>query len=137
MPLITQKNIRLAKNYHKLCPGHPAFKTINMFYKASLKNGEYQKHYLTLPYSQTKTAHNVLVASDNTTITDALCHIYDINVEFQPFTVAKHLGEVMQMDVVVLLNTYCELATMEQAWDLHYYTCPGTPTQIARSMLNH
>ncbi len=128
--------IQFAKNYHKLCPGHPAFKTIHMFYRASLKKDEYQKHYLTLPYAQSKNAYNVLVASDNTTITDALCHLYDINVEFQPLTVAKHLGEVMQMDVVVLLNTYCELKTKEQAWDLHYYKFPGTPTQVARSMLN-
>ena len=126
--------IQLAHNYHKLCPGHPTFKTINMFYKLDIKKDDYHKRYLSLPYSNT---HNVLVTSDNKTITSALCHIYNVHTEFQPITVAKHLGEVMQMDVVVLLNTYCELSTKKQAWDLHYYKCPGTSTQIARIMLNH
>jgi hypothetical protein len=131
--MLAQK-VHLTKNYHKVCPGHPTFKTINMFYKASYINCNYQKHYLTLPYAN---AQNVLITCDNATITEAISQMYDINLEFQPLTVAKHLGEVMQMDVVVLLNTYCELASKEQAWDLHYYKCPGIPTQIARLMLHH
>ena len=129
--MLAQK-IHLTKNYHKVCPGHPAYKTIIMFYNATYKNTKYEKHYLTIPYSNT---NNVLITCDNTTITEAISLVYRTNLEFQPLTVAKHLSEVLQMDMVVLLNTYCELATKEQAWDLHYYKCPGIPTQIARSML--
>lgn len=109
--------------YHKVCPGHPVHMPVHMFVRTQKK----LKHYLTMPYHQSKSdKYNVLVTSSNSCISHHIMKKTRTKLESSPITVAKHLGEVMQLDVVVLINTYCDIKTKQQAWDLYYYkpTCP-------------
>lgn len=130
--------IHLNNNYHRVCPGHPVSMPVHTFFRASKKTG---KQYLTVPYSHPALQlepYNVLVASCNSTISKALkAGLKGVRIEHQPLTIAKHLGEVLQVDVVVVMNTYCDLASKEQAWDVYYHKSASTPLYYIRMNLQY
>jgi len=50
-------------------------------------------------------------------------------------SVAKHKSELLQMDMVVLQNSFCSVRTKEQIWELHYFCPPAISVTNARSSL--
>lgn len=122
----------LSKLCYRPCPGHPLYMPVKLFYK----NGDsYKKQHLTLPLSTTDSKH-VLITTTNPMIEAYLRQEHNCRTEEQPFTVAKHLGEVMQLDVVNLITLSCDRFTCEMEWDVFYYVPPGIPIQLGRSYLH-
>lgn len=70
---------------------------------------------------------NVILASCNETVSKAICETYDVQDEEQWLTVPRHLSDVLHMDLVVLMNTYSDVRTQEQCWEVAYFpTSPST-----------
>lgn len=117
--------ISLSKAYIKPCPGHRHYMPVYIFLKKDT--------YLTVPYNNQK---NVLMTTNNENIVrklvnaDAECRAHSF-----PALVPRALSEEMGIDMVVVLNTYCELDTREEVYDLYYIVPTTRPVTIARSRL--
>lgn len=129
--------LMLNNNYHRVSTGHPVFMPVHMFVRTAPGK---PKEVMTAPYfhpNLSSEPFNVLLTCNNTTISQYIKDSANVALEEQPLTVAKHMGEVMQIDVVVILNTYCEIPSKQQAWDMVYHKSPSTPPTIGRSSLQH
>lgn len=119
--------------------GHPTFSYVDMFYKVPPKAANppplQQKQIFTQSFTRDYSivSSNVLVTSNNPLITKEICKMYRCRPEMQWITVPKHLSEVMMLDMVVLMNTYCDCKTRQQYWDVYYYV----PTAIPLSTFRH
>lgn len=118
--------------------GHPVMSYVDMFYRVP-KNGSYQKQVLSQAFTRdfSIVSKNVIVTSNNPLITKELCKTYMCKREKQWITVPKHLSEVMMMDMVVLMNTYCDCKTKLQYWDIFYFVPAATPTSVFRQAIQH
>jgi hypothetical protein len=57
---------------------------------------------------------NVIIASNNPLITKEIEDTFNCTAETQWLTVAKHISETISMDLVVLMNTYCNTKNKNQ-----------------------
>jgi len=79
---------------------------------------------------------NMIIACDNPTISPHIATHFECELESHWLTVAKHQSEILRMDLVVLMNTYCSVKSQEQVWDLYYFCPPSTsPSTVRSSML--
>ena len=78
---------------------------------------------------------NVILACNNSTISPHVAEHFNCNRETQWMTVAKHKSEVLQMDMVVLLNSFCSINTQEQVWELYYFCPPAMSVSYARTLM--
>lgn len=120
--------IRFDRFYCRRFEGHPTYAHVDMFYKSSHD----QKHVLTQSFKRDfhQVPKNVVLISNNPTISAAIAHHYGCTTEVQWLTVPKHVAEVLRMDMAILMNTYCDLKSREQCWDIHYHTPVGLPTSF-------
>lgn len=138
-----QPRLEIRNCYHKPIPGHPVFMPVHMFIKPQaialqdMDNVIQPKQYMTLPYinETLKQSDNVLVSCANPIISAYISKETNTMLDSQPVTVAKHLGEVLQTDVVVLINMFCDIKTKNHMWDIFYYSAPGTTPQRGRVFL--
>lgn len=107
---------------------------VKIFYKRTKTN---ETRYLTLPFETQPTGpiHHVLVTTNNDIIAENINKFYKCRSASHPMLVPRAIGEEMNMDVVVLLKWYCNIATKEEAFDLNYIVSPSLPVPIGRSRL--
>lgn len=118
--------------------GHPTSSYVDMFYKASHKKRDgFRKTIFTQSFAKDfgLVSSNVLVTSSNHLITKAICNKFKCKRETQWITVPKHLSEVMMIDMVVLMNTYCDLRSKKQVWDIYYSVPSATPLGTFKQIL--
>jgi hypothetical protein len=106
---------------------------VKMFHK-TIDGG---KLYFTVPLSRSQNdSQNVLITTSNPIIASYISEENGCEVESQPITIAKHLGEILQMDVVHLIGMSCDRHTCEVEWDVYYYVPPSSPVQTGRYILH-
>lgn len=115
--------ISLDKSYNRVIPGHKMFMPVFIFKKNNT--------FLTIPYQN----NNVFLTTNNSTLSQNIQNIYKCEANEYPILVAKSLADNLNMDLIITLNTYCELNTKEQAWDINYYSSQKQPIHIYRSSL--
>jgi hypothetical protein len=114
---------------------HPQYSYVDIFYKAPAFPA---KTIMTYPYKSDATAapKNVIIASTNSLITKYIFeHEKSCITERQWILVPRAISEAMRMDLVVLKNTFCDLATKDQCWEINYYIPSDMPAYIFRSSL--
>lgn len=102
---------------------HPSYSIVDMFYKVKDGNKfiftqQFKRDYSIVP-------KNIIITTNNDLISKEICKEYNCIKDPQWITVPKHLSEVMRMDMVLLMNTYCNIINKEQYWDLYYYSPRG------------
>lgn len=119
--------------------GHPTYSCVDMFYRVTppTTTTPQQKHVFTKSFARDFTAvsSNMLITSANPLITKEICKQYKCKHEVEWITVPKHLSEVLMMDMVVLMNTYCDVSSKQQIWDLYYYVPSAIPLDSFRQIL--
>lgn len=115
--------ISLDKSYNRIIPGHRMFMPVFIFKKNNT--------FLTIPYKN----ENVFLSTNNYTISHNIQQFYKCEANEYPILVAKSLSENLNMDLIVALNTYCEINSREQSWDIYYSTSQKQPINIFRSLL--
>lgn len=100
--------------------GHPLYSYVSIFYK--VKDGN--KLILTKHFANDFNIipKNVIIASSNDLIIKEICYNFACINDSQWITVSKHISDVLRMDMVLLMNTYCNIINKKQYWDLYYYT---------------
>lgn len=106
--------------------GHPTTGVVDMFWKRGVGG---DKYIYTQSFKRDFTLFpaNMVVVSANPTITKGIVAGAECISEDCWLTVPKHIAGVMRIDMVILLNTYCDMKTRDQIWDLQYYTPPVVP----------
>ena len=118
--------------------GHPKFSYVDIYYhKTPVKAPP--KHLFTTNFKRdfTMLGKNVIIASNNPLITKEIEDTFNCTAETQWLTVAKHISETISMDLVVLMNTYCNTKNKNQYFEVYYYTPQPMPVSIFRSDLQH
>lgn len=122
-------NIKFDKYFCHKYNHHPKYSYINMF----VINQNNKKCLLT---SNFQSGHkNIIITSNNINITKSIVDEFGCDKEVQWITVAKHISESINMDLVVLLNTYCDINKKQQIFDLYYYTPSSVSVNEFRSSL--
>lgn len=114
--------IALNKCNIKPCPGHRTYMPVHIFIKDA--------KYLTMQYHN---RHHVFVASCNEHITDEIKREYRCEVQSHPLLVPKSISDTLCMDFVLILNSYCDIASTEQVFDVYYVV----PTQQSIQHMRH
>jgi hypothetical protein len=104
---------------------HPLTSSVDMYVNT--------KHHVCTHHFNSE--RNVIFVCNNPTISPHLAHHFDCKVETHWMSVAKHKSEVLQMDMVVLQNSFCSLKTKDQVWELHYFCPPALAVSYVRSSL--
>ena len=104
--------------------GHPSDSYVNMFYKVSHKGNPQtsqtsqtlQKQVFAQSFKRDFSAvsNNMLITSNNELISKAICSHFDM---------------------VVLMNTYCDLQSKLQYWDVYYCVPTAIPISTFRHVL--
>ena len=124
--------------------GHPVYSYVDMFYKKSKSNTiqlnrqkQNKKQLFTHSFKKdfNMISKNLLITSNNPLISKAISKEYDCDTETQWITVPKHISEILMVDMVVLMNTYCDLISREQYWDLYYICPPSIPLSTFRQFV--
>ena len=123
------KNIKFDKYFCHKYNHHPKYSYIDMF----VKNHENKKCIFTSNFPSTN--KNIIITSNNNNITKSILDEFGCEKEVQWITVAKHISECINMDLVVLLNTYCDVKKKQQIFDVYYYTPSSVPVNVFRSSL--
>lgn len=110
-------NLKFDRYFTRKMQGHPIYSPVTLFYKMAPSKQLFTQYF----NNDFNTVHkNVILASANPTITHSISQYYDCIPEEQWITIPKHLSEVLRMDLVVLMNTYCDIRTEEQHWEVAY-----------------
>lgn len=114
--------------------GHPSYSRVDMFYKREgggekvIYTQSFKRDFSTVPA-------NVLVTSANPNITKNIAEELGCLVEDTWLTVPKHISGVMRIDMVLLMNCYCDMRSRECIWELQYYTPNAMPASVFRQDL--
>lgn len=135
MVAIPQAPLRFDRFMCRRYTGHPLHSKVDVFYK----DFEGNKVILTKSFKKDfgNVSSNVLLSSNNHLISYAISKAFNCKSENTWITIPKHLGNVLHMDFVVLMNTYCDVRSRDQIWDLCYYTSSVIPEAIFRLSLQH
>lgn len=118
--------ISLNKCYIKQCPGHRYYMPVSIFRSP----GTYS--YYTVQYNNKS---NVLLTTNNDTISSFISEKTNSQKDHVQLYLPRAISEEMNIDLVVLLNWYCELDTKENAFDIYYVSPAQKPITIFRSRL--
>jgi hypothetical protein len=99
---------------------------VNMF----KKGGTYS--YFTVPYNNKS---NVLLTTNNDTIKLFIATQTNSKIENTQLYLSRAISEEMNIDLVVLLNWYCDIDTQENVFDIYYVAPAQKPITIFRSRL--
>lgn len=118
--------ISLNKCYIKQCPGHRYYMPVSMFRKNDTHS------YLTVQYNS---KNNVLLTTNNDTLSWYISDQTKSQIDEVQLYLSRAVSEEMNIDLVVLLNWYCELDSKENVFDIYYVSPPQKPITIFRSRL--
>jgi hypothetical protein len=80
--------------------------------------------------------YQVLLASCNVLFSDHVVREYACEPEVHALTTAKHMADVMGINMVVVENMYCDTYTNDVWYDLNYYKAhEATRVSVARALL--
>lgn len=115
--------------------GHPSHSYVDVFYKDVTINNTKEKRIFTRSFTRdfSIVSKNVIITTNNPLISKEIINKHGCYKERQWITVPKHLSEVLMMDMVVLMNTYCNLQNKHQYWDVYYFVPPPTPSSVFRA----
>jgi hypothetical protein len=108
---------------------HPSHSYVDLFYASRVKT----KNILSVNFHVNQTK-NTIITSNNPMISKEIRNKFNCRQERQWITVAKHISDTIGMDMVVLLNTYCDVNTKNQCFDVYYYTPIATQTPTSRGI---
>jgi hypothetical protein len=111
---------------------HPSHSYVDLFYASRVKT----KNILSVNFHVNQTK-NTIITSNNPMISKEIRNKFNCRQERQWITVAKHISDTIGMDMVVLLNTYCDVNTKNQCFDVYYYTPLGMPLSTFRTTLQY
>lgn len=117
---------------YKSYSGHPTHSYVDLFYAPKVKS----KQLLSVNFHVNHTK-NTIISSNNPMISREIRSKFNCRQERQWITVAKHISDTIGMDMVVLLNTYCDVSTKNQCFDVYYYTPQGMPLPTFRTSLQY
>ena len=120
------------KFIYKSYSGHPTYSYIDLFYSRNV----IPKQLLSVNFHKNHTK-NIIITSNNPMISREIKKNFKCRRETQWITVGKHISDIMSMDMVVLLNTYCDLRTKDECFDVYYYTPPVMPLNTFRSSIEY
>ena len=116
--------LTLKKYCIKPCPGHRMYVPVYFFTKDS--------GYLTCPF---RSNYNVFVTTNNDLIANEIKTIYNCQSHKHPFLIPRSISEFLSLDLVLIMNTYCDLKTREQEYDLYYVIPSHVSIQHCRALL--
>lgn len=119
--------MKFDRYYVRKFPSHPVHSSIDLYFHPQSKTLLTHNFATSLP--------NKIIACNNATISSHLAEHFECTSESHWTTVAKHKSEILRMDMVVLMNTYCSVASRDQVWDLYYFCPPTVSPTAVRTML--
>lgn len=134
-PLSSPITIRFDHFHSRKFEGHPQYSYVEIFTRHTPNN---TKQVFTRPSSITtdKTnTKNVIICTNNPVISKVIAPHFQCDTERHWFSVPKHMCELLQMDLILLMNTYCDIASKDQHWDVHYFIQQPIPEILFRSRL--
>jgi hypothetical protein len=121
-------------NYQRYT-GHPTYSYVDVFY-APKSQYAIPKRMLSVNFHKNHTK-NIIITSNNPMISREIKQKFKCRQETQWITVAKHISDTMGMDMVVILNTYCDIKSKSQCFDVYYYTPLCIPLDTFRTLIEY
>jgi hypothetical protein len=83
-----------------------------------------------------KDGYQVLLGSCNELVSDFVAHEFACEPEVHPAATAKHMADVLGMNLVFVDSMFCDTVTCDTWWDLCYYKASETTrASLARVIL--
>lgn len=122
--------LKLEKCFIKPCPGHRYYLPVYTF-RRGMK-------YLTSMYDKNS---RVLVTTNNDLLADYISKETKSDVQVVPLLVPRALSDSLGIDLVVLMNMYCDRINKQNIYDLYYIvpskqSIPSVRTNLIEQELN-
>lgn len=134
--------LRFDQFHSRRFDAHPQYSYVDIFTrKVNVNTVQKNKNYkqiLTQPFSTTidkSNTKNVILCTNNHVISKELADYYACDIESHWLSIPKHMCELLHMDLIILLNTYCDITSKNQHWEVHYFVNQHVPEIVFRSRL--
>ena len=141
VPPPKQSGMEIRKYYKLPMKGNAVHSPVHMFYARPDRRGALVAKKIVSATLYPSFSHpginsyQVIVASANELVSRSIEEEYGNEADVQPITVAKHLAEVVGMELVVIDKVFCDTGSCDVIYDLHYFQAPPTIRDVIGRLL--